>query len=49
MPAICQRVALAESVDVGLTIGEFAPNSTAHEEFAALAKAVWKILKKDKG
>jgi chromosome partitioning protein len=46
LPPICQRVVLAEAVEAGLTIAEFAPNSPAHEEFVELAKAVEKILKK---
>jgi chromosome partitioning protein len=43
LPGISQRVMLAEAVDVGLTIGEFAPNSPSHAEFQALAKAALKI------
>jgi len=46
LPAIGQRVAVAEAVSSGLTVSEFAPNSPAHEEFRALAKAVVKILKR---
>jgi len=44
LPAISQRVALAQAVSNGLTIGEFAPGSTAQEEFRHLAKAVNKLL-----
>jgi len=44
LPAICQRVVLAEAIMHGLTIAEYAPSSTAHEEFAALAKAVTSLL-----
>jgi len=44
LPAISQRIALAQTVASGLTIGEFAPGSPAHEEFQRLAKAVDKIL-----
>jgi chromosome partitioning protein len=44
LPAIGQRVAVAESVAKGLTVSEYAPDSPAHEEFRALAKAVEKIL-----
>jgi chromosome partitioning protein len=44
LPGIGQRVVLAECVSSGLTISEFAPNSAAHEEFHALAKAVAKLL-----
>ena len=43
LPAIGQRVVVAESVASGLTVREFAPNSTAQAEFAQLAKAVYKI------
>ena len=44
LPAISLRVALAEAVEVGLTIVEFAPGSTSHVEFEALAKALVRIL-----
>jgi chromosome partitioning protein len=44
LPAIGQRVAVAEAVARGLTVSEYAPQSPAHEEFRALAKAVEKIL-----
>jgi chromosome partitioning protein len=44
LPAIGQRVVVAEAVANGLTVSEYAPNSPAHEEFRALAKAVEKIL-----
>jgi chromosome partitioning protein len=46
LPAIGQRVVVAEAVGSGLTVAEFAPSSTAHEEFRDLAKAVLKVLKK---
>jgi len=46
LPSIGQRVVLAEAVEVGLTVAEYAPNSPAHEEFVELAKAVEKLLKK---
>lgn len=46
LPAIGQRVAVAESVASGLTVSEYAPNSAAHEEFRELAKAVDQILKR---
>ena len=46
LPAIAQRVVVAEAVASGLTVAEFAPSSPAHEEFRELAKAVDKILKK---
>jgi chromosome partitioning protein len=44
LPAIGQRVVVAEAVASGLTVAEYAPQSPAHEEFRALAKAVEKIL-----
>ncbi|MGA2742305.1 MAG: ParA family protein, partial [Bryobacteraceae bacterium] len=40
LPAIGQRIVVAEAVASGLTVAEFAPNSAAHEEFKELAKAV---------
>lgn len=43
LPPIGQRVAIAEAVATGLTVSEFAPGSPAHEEFEALAKAVYKV------
>jgi chromosome partitioning protein len=43
LPAIGQRVAVAEAVGEGLTVREYAPESAAHEEFQKLAKAVDKI------
>jgi chromosome partitioning protein len=43
LPGISQRVILAEAVDEGLTIGEFAPGSPSHAEFQALAKAALKV------
>jgi chromosome partitioning protein len=46
LPPVSQRVVLAESVNVGLTIGEFAPNSVSAHEFADLAKAVEKIARR---
>jgi chromosome partitioning protein len=44
LPAISQRIAVAEVVASGLTIGEYAAGSPSHEEFRQLAKAVNKIL-----
>jgi chromosome partitioning protein len=44
LPAISQRIALAQAVATGLTIGEYAPGSPAQEEFHQLAKAVDKIV-----
>jgi len=46
LPAIGQRVVVAEAVAQGLTVLEYAPNSPAREEFRELAKAVDKILQK---
>ena len=46
LPAIGQRVVVAEAVGEGLTVAEYAPSSMAHDEFRDLAKAVWKVLKK---
>jgi chromosome partitioning protein len=46
LPAIGQRVVVAEAVSKGLTVAEYAPQSAAHIEFRDLAKAVDKILKK---
>ncbi len=44
LPAIAQRIVVAEAVSNGLTVGEYAPHSVAHEEFEALAKAVEQIV-----
>jgi chromosome partitioning protein len=44
LPSIGQRIVVAEAVANGLTVAEYAPNSVAHEEFEALAKAVEKIV-----
>ena len=44
LPPISQRVALAQAVSSGLTIGEYAPGSPSQEEFRQLAKAVNKLL-----
>jgi chromosome partitioning protein len=46
LPPIGQRIAVAESVADGLTMLEFAPNSPARAEFAELARAVDKILRR---
>ncbi len=46
LPGIGQRIVVAEAVLSGLTVREYAPGSVAEEEFAALAKAVNKILHK---
>jgi len=45
LPSIGQRVVVAEAVNEGLTVAEYAPDSPAHEEFRQLAKAVEKLLK----
>ena len=44
LPSIGQRVVVAEAVEAGLTVVEYAPGSPAHDEFRDLAKAVFKIL-----
>ena len=44
LPAICQRVVVAEAVAAGLTVCEYAPGSTSREEFKDLAKAVLKLV-----
>ncbi len=46
LPEIGQRIVVAEAVMSGLTVREYAPGSTAHEEFEKLAKAVNKILRR---
>jgi chromosome partitioning protein len=46
LPAIGQRVVVAEAVARGLTVAEYAPDSPAHEEFRKLAKAVDKLLRR---
>ncbi len=46
LPAIGQRVVVAEAVAHGLTVPEYAPGSPSHEEFRALAKAIDKLLKR---
>src|ERR1035437_7494025 len=44
LPAIGQRIVVAEAVLSGLTVCEYAPNSVARMEFKDLAKAVQKIV-----
>ena len=44
LPAIGQRVAVAEAALHGLTVREYAPGSAAHAEFVALAHAVEEVL-----
>ena len=46
LPAICQRVAVAEAVASGLTVREYAPSSTSAEEFRTLAKTVDKLARR---
>jgi chromosome partitioning protein len=46
LPGIGQRVVVAEAVNSGLTVAEYAPESPAHEEFRELAKAVDKLLQR---
>jgi chromosome partitioning protein len=46
LPRIGQRIVVAEAVTSGLTVREYAPGSTAHEEFEKLAKAVNKIVRR---
>ena len=45
LPSTNQRVVVAEAVIHGLTVGEYAPESKAHEEFKQLAVAVERIVK----
>jgi chromosome partitioning protein len=44
LPAIGQRIVVAEAVTSGLTVCEYAPNSPSRAEFEQLAKAVDKIV-----
>jgi chromosome partitioning protein len=44
LPPICQRIVVAEAVNEGLTVYEYARGSAAQVEFQELAKAVDKIL-----
>jgi len=46
LPAIGQRVVVAEAVSAGLTLAEYAPSASAREEFRELAEAVEKILER---
>ena len=43
LPPIGQRIVVAEAVTEGLTVREYAPTSVSAQEFAELAKAVYKI------
>src|ERR1035438_5751998 len=45
LPAINQRIAVAESALSGLTVGEYAPGSLAHMEFQTLTKAIGELLR----
>ena len=45
LPGTSQRVVVAEAVLKGLTVGEYAPASQAHEEFKQLARAVERIVR----
>lgn len=44
LPPIGQRIVVAEAVESGLTVCEYAPNSVSRAEFEKLAKAVDKIV-----
>jgi chromosome partitioning protein len=44
LPAISQRVAMAQAVATGLTIGEYASRTPSHAEFQQLAQAIGKIV-----
>lgn len=46
LPPIGLRIAVAEAVSSGLTMLEYAPNSPARAEFAALARAIDKIIRR---
>lgn len=46
LPGIGQRIVVAEAVMSGLTVREYAPGSTAQEEFQQLAKAVDKVVRR---
>jgi chromosome partitioning protein len=46
LPAIGQRIVVAEAVASGLTVREYAPHSPSQAEFEDLAKAVLKIAGK---
>ncbi len=46
LPGITQRIILAEIVNLGETISEHAPDSPSRHEFADLARAIEKILKR---
>ena len=44
-PALCQRVAFADSAAFGLWVGGFAPGSPAHKEIRLLTAAVLSMIK----
>jgi chromosome partitioning protein len=46
LPGISQRIAIAESVMMGLTLREYAPGSEGVNEFQELANAVERMVKK---
>lgn len=46
-PAIHQRAAFVDSLSAGLWVGQFAPNSAASEDIAALATTVKRMRNKD--
>lgn len=48
LPAIGQRVTVAEAALSGLTVREYAPGSAAHGEFTTLAQAIEEILRHDR-
>ncbi len=45
LPAISQRIGITEASILGLTIGEYQPNSQGHTEFIELAKSIERIIK----
>jgi chromosome partitioning protein len=44
-PAICQRSAFIDALTAGQWIGEYAPESAAHDDITALALSVKRRLK----
>jgi chromosome partitioning protein len=46
LPGLSQRIVVAQAVESGLTVREYAPNSAAQAEFEQLAKAVDKIVRR---
>ncbi len=45
LPGISQRIAIAESVLLGLTLREYAPSSEGVKEFTELATAIERMVK----